>query len=115
MQAQDFTVGNPQARAFDGRKRLRRRWRIATRENIFDQPRRRHSGRRHTSDRVEQAHAVVRQEVANFGEELIEMALADVLEHPDGDDAIVLSRLFAIIEQLELHLVVKTRRFRPRV
>src|SRR3546814_20643380 len=50
--------------------------------------------------------AVVVEQVADLAEELGIVLLADVLEHADRDDAVVLVAVLAVVAQVELHAVV---------
>src|SRR6185437_12295248 len=65
------------------------------------------------SDRMEQANAVIIQEVPDLAEEFAIMPLSDVFEHADSDDAVEGPRLLPVIAEMETHPIGQTSRSSP--
>ena len=57
---------------------------------------------------MEQANAVIVQQVSDFAEELGIVSLSDVFEHADGDDPVERPRLFPVIAEMELDVIGQT-------
>jgi hypothetical protein len=62
---------------------------------------------------VEQADALCRHKLTYRSKELVKVALANVLEHANRNDAIISTGLLAIVEQLERYLVGEACSSRP--
>ena len=50
---------------------------------------------------MQQHHAVIGQQIADLMEELAVMRHTHMLEHADGDDAVVLARLLPVVSEME--------------
>jgi hypothetical protein len=90
---------------FDGRQNFRKRRNVAAREDVFGDPRIGDVRRTAAADRVQQNDAVVGEEFCAFLEEGVVEADADVLEHPDRDDAVEAAPDIAIVDQLKFRAV----------
>ena len=62
---------------------------------------------------MHQRHAVVGEQISELGKELVVVVLADVFEHADRYDAIILAGLFTIIAELKAGSVGKACHGRP--
>ena len=105
MQPQDLDIGDPQPRPLGMRHDLGQGRRIAARENVFAQPRICRAGPVHAADRMQQRHPVRRQQLAQFAEKHRILVDADMLEHADRDDAVVVPALLAVVAQIKPHPV----------
>ena len=105
MQPEHLHVGQLQAGLLERRENLRERRAIATRENVFTQPRVGHAGAVPTGDEVDQGDAVLGQQVAHLLEELSIMLDPDMFEHADRNDPVVRAGFLAIVLQAEAHAV----------
>jgi hypothetical protein len=97
VQAQDFNVGDQQARALDRGQHLGQRWNVAAGKDVLRDPRIGDVGTFRSSDRMQQHHAVVVEQSVAFAKESIVKADANMLEHADRDDAIEFLLHIAIV------------------
>ena len=101
MQTQHFDVGDNQTRAFNCRCYFRQRRNIAPREHVFSYEGVGDARWLGAADGVDQCDAIFAQQRTDFAEECQVMIDADMLEHSDRHDAVVLPALFAIVAQVE--------------
>ena len=109
MQPQDLDVGDPQPLPLDDRHDLGQSRRIAAGKDVFAEPGRCRARPVHAADRVQQRHPVRRQQRLHLGEKRGVMVDADMLEHADRDDAVVVPALLAVIAQMKAHAVGRGR------
>src|SRR6185312_7275799 len=101
VEPQDLYVGDKKAVALDRRKHFAQGGAVASGEDILVDEGIGRGWAVGPSDRVEQGHAVLGQELAHPGKEAPVMGDADVLEHADRDDAVELPVELAIVAKLE--------------
>src|SRR5262249_8825971 len=98
-------VRNVEAASLHARHDFRKRRDVATRKYVLVDPRTSGSGPTRSIDRVKDADAVFLEELAAFGEELVEVPKPDVLEHADRHDAVEASVETAIVDQAEVDAI----------
>jgi hypothetical protein len=102
MEAQYLDIADDQARALNHGSKFGQCRRVTPRKDVAPHPGIGFGWTIPAPDRVEQHHAIVREQVAAFAEERIVMARANVFEHSDRDDAIEFLRHRTIILDAKL-------------
>ena len=110
MQAQDLDVGNPQLRSFDRGQNFRERRKIPSRKDVLAYPRVGRARPVHAADRVQQCYPVRRQQRLELIEEHFVVVDADVLEHADRNDSVIVPALLAVVAQMEFDAIGQSRR-----
>ena len=105
MQAQDLDIGDPQPPPLRDGHDFRQRGTIAAGEDVFANPRIGRAGPVHAADRVQQRNPVRLQQRIQLVEEHAVLIDADMLEHANRDDAVILAAFLAIVAQMKVHAV----------
>src|ERR1700680_4270019 len=115
VQAQNLDVGREQSRLLNRRHDLRQGRNIGPWEDVLADEGIDRRGLVEAAGGMEQANAVIVQQVSDLAEELAIVPLSDVFEHADGDDPVEGPRLLAVIAEMETDAIDQTGGPSPRL